>query len=238
MDVTSEDQVIHEGLRVRDETAAAKLRRRLQQFAWQAWLVTRLALILVPLILLSLLLLDIPFRLFDGFVSAEPGLLVSNWLSRGGALLSSSMFFLMLVTRRYGSVFTGRLVGLAWLVSAGVSIAMLIYLAPVLTPADMPSGRFVTGFLLSWYMGQLFAVYTYDYTRGGHWWRAPLYGGVFGFAVQTAIYFPAVYAESEAPWFSWMIMDFALKCTFCVAFLPVYYWLKGLVPPYLGVSGR
>ncbi len=234
MEINAGSPVINEGLRVRDETVIAKLRRRTVWLLYRLWLVARLSLILVPLTLVSLLLLDVPFRVFDVFVGNSSALAISNWLSRGDIFLCSTFFFLMLVTRSHGSVFAGRLVGLSWLLCAVFVGVMLIYLAPQLAPDDMPNRRFLTGFLVSWYLGQLMAVYVYDYTRGGNWWRAPLYGGVFGFAVQSGIYFPVVYAETGAPWITWMILDFAMKSVFCVLFLPIYYSMRRVFRPYLG----
>ncbi|WP_306249738.1 hypothetical protein [Parvularcula sp. IMCC14364] len=234
MDMAEEDPVIHENLRMQDETAAQKLRKRFDRLTYLALLVLRLSFILLPIFLLSLICLDLPFRTFDRFVGMSSDLAISNWFSRGDAIMALSIFYLMLVTRSYGSIFTGRLLTLCWLMTAGFVGAMIIFLAPQLVPGDLPSTRFVIGFLSSWYVGQLVAIYVYDYTRGGNWWRAPFYGGVFGFAVQSAIYFPVIYGEAGTLWISWMIIDTAMKCVFCLAFLPAYSAMRRLFRPYLG----
>ncbi len=232
----SDENLISEQKRVQEESAAAKLRRQFAVFMHRVWLLTRLSLVLVPIILFSVMLLDIPFRLFDGLTGDSPIFALSNWLSRGDLLLCFTFMFLLLITRSHGSVFVGRTVGLAWLLVTLIVVILLIYMAPNLNQSDLPSGRFLTGFLMSWYLGQLIAVYVYDYTRGGQWWRAPLYGGVFGFAVQVGIYFPVIYGSSQAPWLSWMVIDFAMKVLIVLGFLPLYYSLRRSFKPYLGAG--
>ncbi len=234
MDIAAEDPVIHENLRVQEQTAAAKLRDRIDRLVQLIWLVARLSLIIVPVFVFSLLTLDLPFRHFDRFVGMSPELAISNWFSRGDVIMCLSLFYLILVTRSYGSIFAGRLAALAWAISAGLAGAMLIYLAPQLVEGDLPSARFAAGFVASWYIGQLIAIYVYDYTRGGNWWRAPFYGGVFGFATQAAIYFPVIYGEIGTLWITWLIIDVAMKSLFCLMFLPVYFALRRVFRPYLG----
>ena len=235
--VGHEDIVIHEGLRVQEETAAERFRRESLKFLYHCWQVGRLTLVLIPILGLSALLLDLPLRMYDGLVGGDPAFVASNWLSQGEGLLVLSMFFLVLVTRSYGPDFAIRVQSVSWIVTASLASILLIYLAPELTGDDWPGGRFAAGFLISWFVGQIFAVHFYDLMRGGKWWRAPLYGLLVGFAVQAAIYFPVVYWDAGVPWISWMVIDFCLKAFLSVLFLGLYWMLRRPLRPYLGHGG-
>ena len=228
-----EDDIPNEHTPEREETEMARLKKRAVWLLRRALLLLRLSIMIVPIILLSVIQLDLPFRSFDVFSGTSSELAISNWLSKGDLLLTSSYLLLVLMVRSHGAVFIGRLVGLSWLISAFLIMILLIYMAPELSATDMPSFRFLTGFLLSWYFGQLFAVYTYDYTRGGKWWRAPLYAGVVGFLVQVCIYFPIVYSHTNVPWVSWAIVDFAMKLILIVIALPIYSRLRRFFRPLI-----
>lgn len=237
LDVIQDETIIHAGFRRREETAAQKLRRDFLKFLYQSWLIGRLAFLLVPLLFISILMLDLPLRLYDGVVGGDPVLSASNWLSRGEGMLAFSVFFLILVTRSYGVGVVTKVHGLSWALSAGLASALLVYLAPQLSTDDWPSGRFAVGFLASWFLGQLFAVNIYALMRGGKWWRAPLYGALFGFALQGAIYFPVVYWQSSVPWLNWLVMDFSIKAFLSVLFLLLYAVLRRALRPWLGRNG-
>lgn len=221
--------------KVREEDS---VRRRLMRMMGEAMLTARrlavLCAFLVPIMLAAILTPDLPFRLFDGVGGLALSELPSNWMARGDFLILFIVPVILLTTRVYSAVFAGRILGFSWLIVVALAGMLLIYLAPELSRADFPSLRFALVFLLSWYIGPLFAAYCYDVTRGGNWWRAPLYGGVIGYAVQVAIYFPGLYLGTGAPWISWMILDFAIKCVVLIGFLPFYFLLRRRLKPYLG----
>ena len=88
-------------------------------------------------------------------------------------------------------------------------------------------------------LGQYVAVSVYDVTRGGgRWWRAPLLAALIGFGVHAAVYFPSAYWSSGAPWFFWMVADYAVKAAIAFAFLPVYFVMQKALRPVGGFGGR
>ena len=237
----SENVQVSEYFRKRDETALDRMRRQTRAALSRFWDVLKHALVLAPLMVAALLMLDLPLRLFDGFTGGQDAWSPSNWLSWGDALMALSMAFLMGVARCRGARQAGRVASLSWLIAVAAILALLFYLAPQLGPGDLPSAQFGIGFFVSWFGGQLVGVHIYDVTRGGKWWRAPFYGLVFGFLVQSVLYFVIIYSfgshVANVPWIGWTIIDLCLKFAFALAFLPVYRSLRRTLRPHLGLGG-
>ena len=234
--VARADLVIGELDRSEERTLKARFRRGFALFLERFVIVTGLSVFVLPLLLAALVTLDLPLGWFDGWATRD-ALRPSAWLSRGEALLAGTVFLLILMTRRYGSVIVGRVQGLSWLLALGLAAAMLAYLAPELTQGDLPRGRYVVGVVASWFVGQWVAISIYDLLRGGRWWRAPFYAGVFGLGVQAALFFPLAYAGTGAPWTSWLLLDFCLKVLASAAFLGLYRLLRRRVAPRGGLGG-
>ena len=230
------DLVIGERDRSEERTLKARMLRALGVFLERLIIVSGLSVFLLPLLLAAIATLDLPIGWFDGWAPSS-GFRASNWLSRGEVLLTLSVFMLILMTRRYGSLIAGRVQGLSWLLAIGISAAMLAVLAPELTQADMPRGRYVVGVVLSWFAGQQVAIQTYDAVRGGLWWRAPFYGALFGLLAQVLIFFPVAYGDAAVPWGRWMLLDFSIKVLASAAFLGLYRLLRRRIAPRGGLGG-
>jgi hypothetical protein len=232
---TSKDpNLIHEEHRPRDVSAIARLRKQFAVAITKFIRAVQLSAILGVFMVACLLFLDLPARIFDIFTSGNSAIMPSNWLSQGEAFMPLSVFYLILVARRHGGEVATQVAWLSWVMAILILSVLLIYMAPELNADDYPDMRFVAGLAGSWLLGQLVAVSIYDVTRGGKWWRSPLYGALFGFAVQTAVYFFVIYFETTAPWLNWMVADFCIKAVMAVAFLAVYYPLRRSVRAYLG----
>ena len=230
------DLVIGERDRTEERTLKARMLRGLARFLERFVVICGLSVFVLPLLLAAIATLDLPLGWFDGW-AARDSLKASNWLSRGEALLTGSVLLLILMTRRYGSVIVGRVQGLSWLLAIGVSALMLLYLAPDLTQADMPRGRYVVGVIVSWYLGQHVAITTYDMVRGGRWWRAPFYAALFGLGIQSLVFFPLAYASAGVPLAAWMLSDLCLKVLAAAAFLAPYRLLRRWIEPRGGLGG-
>lgn len=237
----SDDPVVRETFHKREDSAAGDAMRRLRESVRRMLLLLRYAMFLAPLQITSILLLDLPLRFYDRFAGGQDLLSPSNWLSWGEGLLVISLGIAAFVARCHGAQFATRVIGLAWLITACIIIALLIYIAPQLEAGDLPGMRFMVGFFLSWYVGQIICVHIYDITRGGKWWRAPFYGLIIGFAVQVLMYFPIVYGDAGAvrnvPWLNWALIDFCIKAILSVAFLPIYHSFRRQLRPHLGLGG-
>ena len=230
------DLVIGERDRTDERTLKARMLRAFARFLERVVIVSGLSVFVLPLLLAALVTLDLPLGWFDEW-APSPGLRASNWLSRGEGLLTASVFLLVLMTRRYGALIVGRVQALSWLLAIGISAAMLVYLAPDLTQADMPRGRYVVGVVVSWVLGQQVAIQTYDAVRGRLWWRAPFYGALFGLLAQVLVFFPVAYGDAAVPWGRWMLLDFSIKVLAAAAFLLLYRLLRRRIAPRGGLGG-
>ena len=230
------DLVIGERDRSEERTLKARLARRLARFLERLVVVCGLSVFVLPLLLAAIATLDLPLGWFDGWATRD-SLKASNWLSRGEALLTGSVLLLVLMTRRYGAGLVARVQGLSWLLAISVSALMLLYLAPSLTQADMPRGRYVVGVVVSWYVGQHVAITIYDLVRGGRWWRAPFYAALFGLGVQSLLFFPLAYGGAGVPLAAWMLTDLCLKVLAAAAFLGPYWLVRRRIEPRGGLGG-
>ncbi|MEX0644862.1 MAG: hypothetical protein WD076_06110 [Parvularculaceae bacterium] len=220
------------------ETPAQRFGREFAQFFTSIARMAMLALLLMPVLLAAFLTVDMPIRAFDQNFDvdmAKP----SHWLNLGGLFMAMGAPLAILFARRYGGDEASRAVTAAWGLAAVVTFAELSYLAPTLAAEDFPNVRFVVAFVASAMIGQFIAVGIYDVIRGGGpWWRAPAIAALFGFGAQVIAYFPVAYWGSSAPWFNWMIADFAVKAIVVFAFLPVYWLLQKSFRPLAGLGGR
>lgn len=220
------------------ETPAQRLARDFANFVKGFFRMLALAGLLAPVLLFSFLTVDLPVRGFDRLFDL-PALKPSNWLSVGGFIMAWGAPLVILFARRFGGDEASRAVTAAWGVAAVATFAELSYLAPVLETSDFPSVRFVVAFVASAMIGQYMAIGVYDVTRGGgKWWRAPLIALLSGYAAHALIYYIVAYWKVTAPWFNWMISDFAVKAACAVAFLPVYRLLQKALRPRGGYGGR
>ncbi|MGE0410206.1 MAG: VUT family protein [Amphiplicatus sp.] len=220
------------------ETPAERLGRELASFAAAILRMTALAALLAPVLLFSFLTVDMPVRRFDQQFDME-ALKPSYWLSVGGLIIALGAPLTILFARRFGGDEASRAITAAWGLAAVASFAELSYLAPTLDAADFPSVRFVVAFVASAMIGEYVAVGVYDVVRGaGQWWRAPILAALIGFAAHSLVYFPTAYWTSSAPWFSWMVADYAVKAVIAFAFLPIYWVLQKPLRPVGGYGGR
>lgn len=235
--VEDEEILIHEGLRVSVETPGERRRREAAINLRRAVMIARMAIPVAIIQIIALINLDIALPWFDGFVDAE-AFAPSNWLSRGDGLMAVALVLLVCMTRRHGGDLAAKAHGLAWLIGVVITSWFLFSIMHDLTAEDMPSSRFVAAYLCSWYLAQAVAIQIYDLKRGGIWWQAPFFAGLFGFGVQSVVYFFAAFYGTEAlHWVSWLVIDFAIKMGFVVVCLPIYWLLRPVIRPYMGYGG-
>lgn len=197
-----------------------------------------LAGVLLPFLAIAFLTLDRPVATFDVFSVEEDYLNPSAWLTQGQLWMMASLLVVILASRRYGDAYATSQLMLAWGAAAVLLAAGLSYLAPQLEASDLPPVRFVATFVAAWMMAQFACVTMFELTRAVKWWRAPLFGALFGSAVFCVIYFPFLYSGSKLPWLNWMVTDFAIKAGLAFVFLAPYAMLRGVVPPRPGLGGR
>ena len=231
-----ENQIATEKRSVK-ETPLQKLSRSFAEFGRALIRILLLSLIFTPVLILSFLTVDLPFRAFDRFF-IEPALRPSVWLGWGMVTIAVAPLISILFARRYGGDEAARVITASWGVAALLVLVEISILAPSLDVGDFPPVRFVVGFVVSAMSAQYFAPAIYDVTRGGGaWWRAPLYSAMSAYGVGAMIYYPVIYWDVEAPWVNWMIGDLAIKLLIALLFLPVYHFCKKFLRPRGGYGG-
>jgi len=219
------------------ETPLEKLARETRRFFASLARVALLAGIIIPILVLSFLTVDIPYRGLDHFFSMGP-VKPGNWLSVGYFLMAAVPPIVILIARRFGGEEASRVVTAAWGLAAFAAFAGVSYLSPQLEDGDMPSTSFVVAFVGSSILSQFTAGAVYDITRGGErWWRAPFFALLSSYVAQTSFYFPIAYWGAVAPWANWMVEDIALKSLLIVAFLGIYRILMKRLKPRGGYGG-
>ena len=196
-----------------------------------------LAAILTPVLLSSILAIDIPNRSFDHYFSitrAKPG----NWLSNGLIIMALAPFVVILLSRRFGGEEASRVITASWALTAFAAFAGISYLSPALEPGDLPNVSFTVAFVLSAIVAQFTAAGVFDITRGSEaWWRAPFFAALSAFVVGALIYFPIAFWNSNAPWPNWLVQYVALTTLMSVVFLGPYKLLMRRLRPRGGFGG-
>lgn len=220
------------------ETALERLVRHTGEFFSALLRLVGLALLLTPLLLISLLTVDIPMRRFDFLAGGNALLRPSHWLSWGLFIMSIAPLTAILFTRKFGGEEASRAVTASWAIAALAVFAGLSYLAPALEDSDMPPARFAVAFVASAMAAQYMAVNIYDIARGGgRWWRAPLFAALGGGLTFTFIYFPGLYWGAPAPWLNWAVASLAIHAGLVAAFLPMYALARRALRPKGGFGG-
>ncbi len=216
-------------------TPAEKFAQEMNAFAAMCVRIGVMASLLAPILIISMLVIDIPVRFFNELFSPLTGLKPTQWLTWGGIVVSLIPLVSILFARRYGGEETSRAIIAAWFVLALFILFELSLLSPIIEEGDFPSTRFMVALVASSMTGQLVTVSFYDVLRGGApWWRAPLYAALAGFFVTILIYFPLAYWQTGLSWSLWLIGDMMVKTLFAVGFLPIYFVLRKRIKPRRG----
>jgi len=222
----------------RQTTPAQRFALEMQNFASASLRISAMAAVLTFGLILSLLTVDIPARIFDRAFSIIPGIKPSLWLSWGSMFMALIPLMAILFARRRGGDEASRAIIFGWMLLALFILFELSVLAPIIEAGDFPGTRYIVALVASTMTGQLVAVSLYDVARGGgHWWRAPLYASLIGFIVTGLIYFPVAYWQSGIPWMQWAVADFMVKAIIALCFLPVYGMVRRAMRPLGGYGG-
>lgn len=218
-------------------TPLQRLAHALVQFTVGASRLGLLCCVLIPILLLSFLVVDIPFRTLDHIVNAAP-LRPGTWLTQGHLIMALGAMTIILIARRFGGEEAARVVTASWAIAAFAAFAGFTYLFPILEPGDLPSTRFVIAFVASAMAGQYVAAALYDILRGSSdWWRAPFYALLTAFGVQVALFYVIAFSTLNVPWAAWMVIDFAIKSVMALSFLAGYWALRDRLKPRGGLGG-
>lgn len=219
------------------ETPLQRLARETRKFFAALMRSALLAALLTPILLVSFLYIDVPYRGLDHLFSMGP-VKPGNWLSAGYLFMAAGAPLVVLIARRFGGDEASRAVTASWAVTAFAAFAGVSYLSPQLEDGDMPSAAYMVAFVSSSMISQFVAAGVYDITRGGGaWWRAPFFALLSAYVAQSLLYFPIAYWTSVAPWMNWMVEDIALKSLIIFLFLGLYRVLMKSLRPRGGYGG-
>ncbi|MCK5750273.1 MAG: hypothetical protein KAH44_28910, partial [Oricola sp.] len=114
------------------ETAMERFARQSGSFASSFMRMVALAALLTPLILASILTVDMPLHAFDWLAGDAVRSRPANWLTVGGFLMGLAPLLVILYARKYGGDEASRAVTASWGVAAAAIFAQLSILAPSL----------------------------------------------------------------------------------------------------------
>lgn len=187
-----------------------------------------------------------PLAALDPFLPQLPeSLRPGAWMTYGHGLIALSLFAVTLANRRYGLGLAALQIviglGLAALLGALVlseTLRLPAGLPPELTAAlawPAPrSGLALAGALV---FSHVVAAAIFNWTRGGHWSRAPLYAGLWGAIAFAGVFHAGVGYDGDMLWIARAAMQAALLAAAAVVLLIPYYLLRPLIRPLAGYGG-
>jgi uncharacterized PurR-regulated membrane protein YhhQ (DUF165 family) len=160
-----------------------------------------------------------------------------HWLTDGHLLVPLSFLAVHLTNRRYGPSYAlAQVVVTAALVAGTILFAGNQIMAYV--PFDtLPTVREALGFGGAFLFASFVGIVMFDGARGARWWTAPLSGFLGAAIFFAAIFFPAAYAGTEAPWLKQGLEYMGVLAGEGVLLLVPYWMLRGFVPPLSGFGG-
>lgn len=199
--------------------------------------------LILPVALLSAIFLwadaagSWPVTWFDQFFGVlEPQLMPGYWLTGGHLILPLIFLALNLTNRRYGPSYAIAQIFIVW----GILAAAYYYYAVdglALRAQPLPPLGTTVAFVTAVFLSQIFNVLVFDWTRGNPWWRAPLYGPLWGSAVYCFIFHPLVNLGDGTPWVTQMITHFGFMAAISFLLLIPYFLLRSVLRPLPGYGG-
>ncbi len=159
------------------------------------------------------------------------------WMTMGHLSLMLAFFAVMMTNRAHGPGMALGQVVLSWLTLGGLMyFAISLYGLGTIREELFPT-NVMRAFLLGLFAAHVAAIYAFDWKRSIPWWKAPLVAGIVGPLVFVLIFYPLSHPGMDAPWVSWMWMDFVAKAALGVAFLVPYNMMRRMVKPDCGLGG-
>ena len=170
------------------------------------------------------------------------GIQLGDILTYGAFTYPVAFLVTDLTNRQFGPAIARRVVFVGFLVGVGLSFA-----------TSQPRIAFASG--SAYLVGQLLDIAVFNKLRRMTWWKAPLFGSIFGSVTDTVIFFSLSFAAIfsligpnddfaigsapvlgifalEAPrWVSWAIGDFTVKMLVGLAMLLPYGALMNTIRP-------
>lgn len=174
---------------------------------------------------------------FDQFFGVlEPQLKPGYWLTGGHLILPLIFLALNLTNRRYGPSYAMAQILIVWGILAAIYYAYVVD-DFAMRAQPLPPLRTAVAFVTALLLSQIFNVLVFDWTRGRPWWRAPLYGPLWGSAVYCFIFYPMVNLGDGSPWVTQMITHYGFMAAISFASLIPYFLMRSALRPLPGYGG-
>ncbi len=104
------------------------------------------------------------------------------------------------------------------------------FAAAVLASAWLSEPRIAVASGTAFLAAQYADIALFDRLRRATWWRAPLVSSVLASALDTAVFFTLAFVETDVPWVTLALGDFAVKLVFAALLLAPYRAAMAMVP--------
>lgn len=159
------------------------------------------------------------------------------WMKMGHLYLALSFFIVMMTNRAYGAGMALAQVLAVWAIFAAILIIAISSYGMTEVRAALPPTAVSLAFVGALFASHVVAIFAFDLQRGVPWFKAPLLSGLLGPAALVLVFYPFAYAGADAPWGTWMWMDFVVKAMIGIGALIPYYLLRGIIRPQPGLGG-
>jgi hypothetical protein len=160
-----------------------------------------------------------------------------QWLTVGHVLVPLAFLSVHLTNRRYGPSYAFAQVVVASALVAGTILFAGNALRPFVPFDTLPTLREALGFAGAFFFASFVAIVMFDGARGARWWTAPLSGFIGAAIFFAAIFFPAAYAGTDAPWLKQGLEYMGVLAGEGIVLLLPYWMLRAVVPPLSGFGG-
>ncbi len=159
------------------------------------------------------------------------------WMKMGHLYLAGSFFIVMLTNRAYGAGLALAQVLSAWVILAALLFAAVSSYGMTEVRAALPPTSVSFAFVGALFASHVVAIFAFDLQRGVPWFKAPLLSGLLGPAALVIVFYPLAYMGADAPWGTWMWIDYVVKAMIGIAALVPYFLLRGMIRPAPGLGG-
>jgi uncharacterized PurR-regulated membrane protein YhhQ (DUF165 family) len=178
-----------------------------------------------------------PVTVLDRFPPEEARRNLSAWLSFGQFAIPLTFFVIHLTNRAYGAAAAFGQVLFVWAAFAAATVYLSSRIAEVLPWwRALPEAEAVP-LAAALFAGHVTAIAVFDLTRGPNWWKAPLYGGLFGSAVYVGLVHTLTPPDPAIPVSSTFAVEGAINAAMAVLLLLPYWLLRPVIRPLPGYGG-
>ena len=159
------------------------------------------------------------------------------WMTLGHLLIPLMFWVINLTNRRYGASYATAQVMIVWAILGGFVYWFFVRSPEPMSVQGLPPVRTCTAFVVAMVLSQFMAISVFDWTRGNPWWRAPIYGALYGAATFCLVFYAGAYWKTGLPWVNQMVTHFGFMALISFLLMAPYYLLRPMIKPLPGYGG-